>query len=388
MRIRAPISFILPIAILLAWPLPALSLDSEDVVRMLHEDIIKKFPNYKEEKQKKALAACVNWDATTASSVNVRHPFYYYEGEHTDHPVFISRLMHSAVNACNRLRKKHKSTCECVPIDKNNKSVLKIPQDVVEVLLARGVGPSEPQSAYGDLVISDTRRNLGPTSDGLPRWRPGDKVKSFTTGEDELAFFFVKLYNLQPGTNYDWEWRFFDSDNLQYWDNPKFTKTLTQPAWNFWHTLYLTPAVTKRAGLWRVEFVLNDVVAKEGTFSVHKIEDRPVQASEPNTYFDGPWRGTMMCGTCENCVGPLTKEVQIDIQEGSFEIVMDATYHGEGAVDKKGNMEFHFTAWEDYWTVRSPPTFEFAGKFSGKAFQLEGTRGSRKCDLSFSRLTS
>ena len=95
-----------------------------------------------------------------------------------------------------------------------------------------------------------------------------------------------------------------------------------------------------------------------------------------------------MCGNCENCVGPLTTEVQIDIQEGSFEIVMDDTYHGEGAVDKKGNVEIHYTVWENYWTVRYPPTFEFAGKVVGGIIQLEGTRGSRTCNLSLSRLTS
>ncbi len=109
--------------------------------------------------------------------------------------------------------------------------------------------------------------------------------------------------------------------------------------------------------------------------------------SKLNTYFDGPWHGTMMCGACKNCLGPLTKEVQIDIQAGSFKIVMDTTYHGEGAVDKKGNMEIHYTVREDFWTVRFPPTFEFAGKLAGRIFQLEGTRGSRTCNLSLSRLT-
>ena len=109
--------------------------------------------------------------------------------------------------------------------------------------------------------------------------------------------------------------------------------------------------------------------------------------SEPNTYFDGPWHGTMMCGTCENCLGPLTREVQIDIQEGSFEIIMDGTYHGEGTVDKKNNMEFHYTTGVN-WRLRFRPTFEFAGKLVGKIFQLEGIRGSRTCNLSLSRQTS
>ncbi len=109
--------------------------------------------------------------------------------------------------------------------------------------------------------------------------------------------------------------------------------------------------------------------------------------SEPNTYFDGPWHGTMMCGTCENCLGPLTREVQIDIQEGSFEIIMDGTYHGEGTVDKKNNMEFHYTTGVN-WRLRFRPTFEFAGKLVGKIFQLEGIRGSRTCNLSLARQTS
>jgi hypothetical protein len=124
-----------------------------------------------------------------------------------------------------------------------------------------------------------------------------------------------------------------------------------------------------------------------GNKIVWEEETVPILASELNTYFDGPWHGTMMCGTCENCVGPLTKEVQIDIQEGSFEIVMDATYHGEGTVDKKGDMEIHYTAGVN-WRPRFRPTFEFAGKLVGKIFQLEGNRGSRTCNLSLSRLTS
>ncbi len=94
-----------------------------------------------------------------------------------------------------------------------------------------------------------------------------------------------------------------------------------------------------------------------------------------------------MCGTCENCLGPLTREVQIDIQEGSFEVIMDGTYHGEGTVDKKSNMEIHYTAGVN-WRLRFRPTFEFAGKLVGKIFQLEGKRGSRTCNLSLSRQTS
>ena len=120
------------IAALTAWPGVAFSQDRREIANDIHGQIIKNHTQYRQVDRDKALAGCINWDTSAPNNVDVLHFFYYYTSEGSDRPFLGSQLMRSAVNACNGLRKKNDSNCECVPIDKNRQSALKVPDSFIK----------------------------------------------------------------------------------------------------------------------------------------------------------------------------------------------------------------------------------------------------------------
>ena len=106
--------------------------DHRDLVDKIHEQITKNSTGYKEKRQNKALAGCINWENSTPDYVNVRHFSYFYTSESSDREFLSSDLMRMAKHRCNEVRKEHGSTCKCMPIDKNGKSALKIPDSFFE----------------------------------------------------------------------------------------------------------------------------------------------------------------------------------------------------------------------------------------------------------------
>ncbi len=47
--------------------------DRRDLVDQIHEKITKNLTEYKEQRQNKALAGCINWENSTPDYVSVRH---------------------------------------------------------------------------------------------------------------------------------------------------------------------------------------------------------------------------------------------------------------------------------------------------------------------------
>lgn len=104
--------------------------------------------------------------------------------------------------------------------------------------------------------------------------------------------------------------------------------------------------------------------------------------------FDGAWEGSLRCGECKNCPGPLEKRVNLNIANGKFDIVPDTTYKGKGVIDSNGNMRIRWSPGETVWGTQSERIFSFDGKYDGESFKLEGQRGPRKCTFELSRATS
>ena len=126
MTVRAAV-FMIQAAILLAWPAPALPLDPSSAADTMHEKLTRNLINYHGARRTKALAACVNWQASSIFNPNVRHLQFFATGEKRERDVPPDKLLKMAVNACGKLRQENDSNCECVPIDMNGQSVLRLP---------------------------------------------------------------------------------------------------------------------------------------------------------------------------------------------------------------------------------------------------------------------
>jgi hypothetical protein len=126
MTVRATV-FMIQAAILLAWPAPALPLDPSSAADAMHEKVTRNLISYHSARRSKALAACVNWEASSIFNPNVRHLQYFATGDKHKGDVPSDKLLKMAVNACGKLRQENDSNCECVPIDMNGQSVLELP---------------------------------------------------------------------------------------------------------------------------------------------------------------------------------------------------------------------------------------------------------------------
>ena len=106
--------------------------------------------------------------------------------------------------------------------------------------------------------------------------------------------------------------------------------------------------------------------------------------------FDGQWIGSMRCGSCANCLGPLEKPISISVKNSKFDIIPDATYLGTGKIDDEGNVKIDRSRNSpDYVNVKkSRRNFRFRGKYEGESFVLHGKRGLRSCEITLSRVSS
>ena len=104
--------------------------DRKELARKYHSQLTAELEEYKSIRKNKALAACIDWPSTTLDNLSIKYIQIYYTAEGSDRPIFVSELMNSAVHACKKIKKKNKLNCDCVPVDKNGKSVLRVPKDL------------------------------------------------------------------------------------------------------------------------------------------------------------------------------------------------------------------------------------------------------------------
>lgn len=169
MTVRAAV-FMIQAAILLAWPAPALPLDPSSAAEAMHEKLTRNLINYHGARRTKAFAACVNWQASSIFNPDVRHLQFFATGEKRERDVPSDKLLKMAVNACGKLRRKNDSNCECVPIDKNGRSVLRLP-------------PSFLAAQQASIAMEKLTPAAGPRSleGGVPR-APGPMAQDVLPG--------------------------------------------------------------------------------------------------------------------------------------------------------------------------------------------------------------
>ncbi len=168
MTVRAAV-FMLQAAVLLAWPAPALPLDPSSAADAMHEKLTRNLINYHGARRTKALAACVNWQASSIFNPNVRHLQFFATGEKRERDVPPDKLLKMAVNACGKLRQENDSNCECVPVDKNGQSVLRLPPSFLVAQQASIAAETPPPAAGPPPLEAGVARAPGPMAqDVLP----------------------------------------------------------------------------------------------------------------------------------------------------------------------------------------------------------------------------
>ncbi len=107
--------------------LPAGADERSETADKVYEYVMERMKFYASINQTKAMVICIDWDAPTASGINVYNAFSYRTGEGSDIPIFTSKLAQSAKYECKKWVKSEKIDCTCKMLDSNGKNVLKVP---------------------------------------------------------------------------------------------------------------------------------------------------------------------------------------------------------------------------------------------------------------------
>lgn len=103
----------------------------DPVAQKIYSQIMRNFPKYETlAANRKALAVCINWSGTYEFYTDIRYSYAYYESPFSERAIYTSELIAGAVNRCEKVRKRRNLDCQCVLVDRNGSSGLKIPESV------------------------------------------------------------------------------------------------------------------------------------------------------------------------------------------------------------------------------------------------------------------
>ncbi len=106
----------------------------------LHDRFMTSAFAYNSLEERKAMAACINWDLSTKDFLHVLHTQSYYEPKYersieVEWERGVTRsvnLMSLAIRDCESTRKTSGADCKCQPIDRNGGSALKVPDSFTQ----------------------------------------------------------------------------------------------------------------------------------------------------------------------------------------------------------------------------------------------------------------
>lgn len=141
--------------------------DRDKTAQQLHSVVVDSVEEYKNNRNSKALAACINWQASTLYELDIFYFHWSSTSEGSGGQIFVTQLMQSALNDCESNRKRTKIDCRCVPIDKNGRSVLKIPDFLFQSTPENLGAAQEPKAlanSGGRTMCAESTRAAAPTS--------------------------------------------------------------------------------------------------------------------------------------------------------------------------------------------------------------------------------
>ena len=104
----------------------------------LHDRYMTKVGGYNSLEERKAMAACINWDLSTKDELAVSHTQGYYQpkrerGLSWERGVTRSaNLMKAAVRDCKSTQETSRPDCKCQPLDRNGESALRVPDSFTQ----------------------------------------------------------------------------------------------------------------------------------------------------------------------------------------------------------------------------------------------------------------
>lgn len=112
----------------------AFAQDHDAIAQQLYSSIIENVEEYTNNTNSKVLVGCIDWRTSTINDLNIFYFHWSHTAEGSGGQVFVTHLMRSVMNNCDRNRKSEEIDCQCVPIDKNGRSVLEVPDAIFESL--------------------------------------------------------------------------------------------------------------------------------------------------------------------------------------------------------------------------------------------------------------
>jgi hypothetical protein len=104
----------------------------------LHDRYMTKVGGYNSLEERKAMAACINWDLSTKDELAVSHTQGYYQAKREGNIEWergvtrSANLMKAAVSGCESTRKTNGADCKCQPMDRNGESALMVPDSFTQ----------------------------------------------------------------------------------------------------------------------------------------------------------------------------------------------------------------------------------------------------------------
>ena len=126
------IAFASWIIVISTYTASAAAQDHDAIAQRLHSYIVENVKGYTNNTNSKALVGCINWQTSIPDDLNILYLHWSHTAEGSGGQIFVTQLMQSTLNDCNKNRKNAEIDCQCVPIDKNGRSVLKVPDSFIK----------------------------------------------------------------------------------------------------------------------------------------------------------------------------------------------------------------------------------------------------------------
>ena len=141
----------------------------EQIETAIFQRILDQVPAYASSRSDRALAACIDWHWVTLDRVPVRLKFWTYGGQGRDGPDSQGELMRNSLGRCKEIKVQTASGCDCVKVARRNESVLRVPEEVMQRLVAEGMPEKLIKCRLPDGIILDVSARKCEEVDGTPK---------------------------------------------------------------------------------------------------------------------------------------------------------------------------------------------------------------------------
>lgn len=145
------------------------ALARKQIEQAIFKKILDRVPAYASSRSARALAVCIDWTWVTRDRVSARHAAWTYTSEGSDLQVFAGRLMNNSLKMCEQNKTRAGSRCGCVRVAMGNKSVLRVPDEVMLRLIEQGMPEGLIKCRLPDGIVLDVSARKCEEVGGTPK---------------------------------------------------------------------------------------------------------------------------------------------------------------------------------------------------------------------------